>query len=158
MTKSTDKRQLRLLVEGVLRMYGVDKPEIEFKLSDAVYEFVKDDSGLPVKTREAILERLRKSMNKGQARHEQIEAMATEIEVRAFLRPVSIEWQDFLEWVLDIETPKGNTITKFLDWWVSDQWQLAHPPASPLPWRVKWPQAFANKTAPKTDTGAGFYV
>lgn len=142
MTKSTDSRQLRLLIDGVLSAYGIDNLELSIRLTDGVKKMIGAD--LPVKTREDYLKGIERSIQNGAAKHEQLAAIATEIETRTLVTPSTKEWQDFIELVWQRQRDKGETISKFLDWWLSDDWQRAHPPSRPDSWIVKWKQAFAT--------------
>jgi hypothetical protein len=148
MTKTTDKRQLRLLIDGILSAYGVDNLELSIKLAEGVKRLI--DADLPVKTREDYLQSIERTINKGQARHEQLAAIALEIETRVKIRPVTQDWQDFIEWVYKRQE-HGESISQFIDWWLSDDWQRGHPPTRPDGWMVKWPQAFAKRTSPIQD-------
>jgi hypothetical protein len=141
MTQSTDKRNLSLLVKGILQSYGVDNLELECKLIDGVRAIYS--SPTPVRTREEILESLRQAVATGSTRADKLQAITDEIYSRTRIRAVTKEWQDFVEFCHRQEKD-GKTISKFLDWWLGDKWQAEHPPARPDTWVVKWDIAFTE--------------
>lgn len=151
MAKTTDTRQLRLLIDGILSIYGIDNLELSIKLVDGVKRMIGAD--LPVKTREEYIKSIEAALHKGTAKHEQLEAIAVEIESRVKIRPVTKDWQDFIEWAWGRQTKHGESITRFIDWWLSDEWQRAHPPTRPDGWMVKWPMAFTEESEPAIQDG-----
>jgi hypothetical protein len=159
MTRSTDLRQLRLLVSGVLSHYKVDNLEMEIKLCEAVKRFFADN-GEPAHARERILTDIFGALQAGTAEHERLEVMQGEIERRVHINPTGMMWLDFLKWAIRKEDKEGQKLSVFLDWWLSDEWQATHPPTRPDSWLVKWPQAFQKKAAidTKQEEGGGLYV
>jgi hypothetical protein len=145
MTKATDSRQLRLLIGGVLHVYGIDDLALEIKLTEAVKRFLADGDETPVRTREQIVESIRGSIERGATKAEALDAIAAEIHQRVAISPVGIEWEEFIRFCYDKQVKENQTITQFLDWWLLDEWQREHPPTRPQGWRVKWPQAFIRK-------------
>lgn len=141
MTKTTETRQLRLLLDGVLSAHGVDNLQLSIDLCAAVKEFLSSET--PVHTREQIIARLRGSLERGAGKQEQLQTIAAEIERTARIRPVGPAWADFIEWAWKQEQD-GHGIKAFLSWWASDEWRLSHPPARPDAWYVQWPQAFGS--------------
>lgn len=144
MTQSTDSRQLRLLIDGILGVYGIDNLELSIKLCEGVKRI--NDSPTPARTREEIIADLQRRVVTGQKINDQHEAIADEIHRRTFIRPVTQEWQEFIKFAYREQKDHGKTIGAFLDWWMSDEWQAAHPPARPDIWYVKWDQAFKGST------------
>lgn len=136
MTRTTDTRQLRLAVDGILAAHGIDNLELTLKLCDAFRRMA--DSPTPHHTREQIL----KSLSVSTAKHEQLTAIRNEIEQRVRIRPTGQEWEDFVKWAWQQNKDKGESITTFIGWWLGDEWRLAHPPMSPSRWYTLWPQAF----------------
>lgn len=154
MTQATETRQIRLLIDGVLAAYEIDNLELSIKLTEGVKRII--GAAAPAKTREDYLASLKKSVERGLAKHELLQAIAEEIERRVKIRPVTKDWQDFIEWAYR-RGNEGETITRFLDWWLSDEWQKTHPPTRPDGWYVKWPQAFVNlRPAKDLDDSAEF--
>jgi len=143
MTKPTDSRTLRLLIDGILSVYGVDNLELTIKLCEAFKKFY--ESPEPRRTKDEILASLHKAINTGQAKSDQIQAIAAEINKRTRISPVTKEWQEFVEYAWRKARDKQQTISAFLDWWLSDEWQATHPPSKPDSWYVKWDMAFADK-------------
>jgi hypothetical protein len=150
---TTDSRQLRMLMDGILAHYGIDNLQLSIDLSSAVKRFLASDS--PARTREDILKGIQKTLEQGAEMQIRIDAIEAEIKNRVRISPVGREWEDFLRWAYKQEQEKGQKIEKFVDWWVSDEWRMAHPPSSPQSWYVKWLQAFpSEKPREQADTDA----
>lgn len=142
MTQTTDSRQLRLLIDSLLSAYGIDNAELSFKLTDGIKRMIGTPT--PVRTREEIMRSIERSLTGGVAKQAELEAISDEILKRAIIRPVTKDWLEFVEWAWKQNKDKGQSITKFLDWWLSDQWQREHPPTKPESWYVKWDRAFIS--------------
>ena len=155
---TTDSRQLRMLMDGVLSHYGIDNLQLSIDLCESVKKFIASDN--PAKTRESILKGIQKALEHGAEMQIRIDEIEAEIKNRVRISPVGREWEDFLRWAYRKEQNDGEKIEKFVDWWVSDEWRLAHPPSSPQSWYVKWPQAFPAEIAPKIEKegGSGYYA
>lgn len=154
---TTNSRQLRMLIDGVLAAYGIDDLKMSIELCEAVKKFLASEN--PSKSRESILKDIQLNMEKGIDVQKRIEEIRVEIETRVRIRPTSREWEDFLRWAYKQESEKGENIKLFLDWWVSDEWRLSHPPINPNGWYVLWPQAFSiENTIPSREEGKAFYV
>jgi hypothetical protein len=143
MTQSTDSRQLRLLIEGILSAYGIDNFELSIKLTDGIKRMIGDPT--PVRTREEILKGIERALTGGVSKQAELEAISDEILKRAIIRPVTKDWIEFVAWAWQQNKNKGQNITKFLDWWLSDDWQRDHPPTKPESWYVKWDRAFIER-------------
>jgi hypothetical protein len=144
MTQTTDTRQLRLLIEGVLSAHGIsdlDYPELSFRMTTAIKKFIDTNEGTPVHTRESILREIERAIGKSVLAGNRKQTIFDEINRRVGIRPVGKDWEEFIEFCL-IEEKQGKTIEKFLDWWLGDTWQRDHPPTRPDGWRVKWDLAF----------------
>ncbi len=142
MTKQTDSKILRQLVGGILTSYGIDNLELEFKLCDAYKKLY--DSPEPRKTKDEILA----GLQRGFAKHEQLQAISDEIFKRTGLKPVTQPWVEFVAYAWKMSNDKDQSITKFLDWWLADEWQRTHPPVKPDAWIVKWELAFIAAPLP----------
>lgn len=158
MTKTTNSRQLRLLVDGVLERYGIDNLQLSIELCEAAKKFFASDN--PVKTRESILKGVQKTLEQGATMQIRIDEIEAEIKNRVRISPVGREWEDFLRWAYKQEQEKGENIERFVDWWVSDEWRMGHPPSSPHSWYVKWLQAFPSESAQKIEKegSSGYYA
>lgn len=154
---TTDSRQLRMLVDGVLSAYGVDDLQLSIDLCEAFKKF--GASPTPARTREDILAGIRSGMEKGADTQVRLDAIRAEIEKRVRISPVGNAWEDFLKWAYKQEE-KGEYITRFLDWWTADEWRLSHPPIQPTGWYVQWPQAFPRQQNIQMTTGSssGYYA
>lgn len=139
MTQVTDKRNLTILIKEILKSYGIDNLELEIKLIESVRALYS--SPTPVRTREQIVESLRKTLATGNTRAEKLQAITDEIYSRTRIRAVTKEWIDFVEFCYRQEKD-GKTISKFLDWWMSDDGRVKYMPSRPDSWFVKWDMAF----------------
>lgn len=153
---TTDSRQLRMLVDGVLSAYGVDDLQLSIDLCEAFKKF--GASPTPARTREDILAGIKNSLEKGSGEQARLEEIRGEIERRIRIRPTGNAWEDFIKWAYKQEQ-KGEAVSRFLDWWVSDEWRMSHPPFKPDGWYVQWPQAFPNQQSRPMVTGSsGYYA
>lgn len=139
--KTTDTRQLRLMVDGILSAYGIDDLKLTIDLCEAFKKFYA--SPTPVKTREEILKGVENSLIKGGEKQKELDEIRGEIETRIHISPVGRDWEDFIEWAWK-KKQSGQEIKKFLDWWVSDEWRLSHPPVNPQRWYIQWNIAFVS--------------
>ncbi len=137
MTKTTDTRQLRLMVDGILSSHDIDNLQLSIQLCEAFKKFYASDNAR--ETREEILA----GLMRGSTKTEEVESISTEINKRTGIRPVTPAWIDFINFAWK-EAKQGKTITLFLDWWLADEWQRTHPPAKPDTWFVKWDLAFTS--------------
>lgn len=138
----TDQRQLRLMIDSLLSTYGVDDLSATAQFCKAFNQFYESKD--PVRTREEIIASLQKSILNGSSKHSQLEAISDEIHKRVGIRPATKDWLEFVEFAWRQNRDKQQSITAFLDWWLSDQWQLEHPPTRPDGWLVKWDLAFKD--------------
>lgn len=154
---TTDSRQLRMLVDGVLSAYGVDDLQLSIDLCEAFKKL--GASPTPARTREDILAGIKNGMKKGADTQVHLDAIRAEIENRVRISPVGNSWEDFIKWAFKQEE-KGEHISRFLDWWTADEWRLAHPPMHPNGWYVQWPQAFPKPQTMQMTTGSssGYYA
>ena len=146
MTESTDTRQLRMLVEGVLQSFGINLntyPELSFKMTDAIKRFLVDGKAEPARTREKILADIARAMGQSEKIGTQKQIIFDEINRRVGIRATGKDWEGFIDFCIT-EAKQGKTISKFLDWWQSDEWQRTHPPTRPDGWFVKWDLAFVS--------------
>ena len=143
MTRTTDTRQLRMMVDGILASHNIDSLALSIQLCEAFKKFYTSDN--PRETREEVLSGLMRGSNKA----DELQAIADEISKRTGLRPTTQPWIDFVAFAWK-EAKQGKTISAYLDWWLSDEWQRAHPPAKPDTWYVKWDMAFTS-AAPVRD-------
>jgi hypothetical protein len=141
MTNATNTRQLRLLVSGVLQLHGIDNLQCELRIVEAVKKFLAEGNAEPVHTKERILADVAKQLGKSAVVGTVKQAIYDEINKRVGIRPTGNDWEDFITFCSQ-EHDKGKTISEFLDWWLSDEWQAEHPPSRPQIWRVKWDLAF----------------
>jgi hypothetical protein len=152
---TTDTRQLRLLIEGVLSAHGINDleyPELSFRMTSAVKKFIDDNNGTPTRTREQILADIERAVGKSFIVGNRKQDIFDEINRRVGIRAVGTDWERFIDFCL-VEEKNGKTISKFLDWWLGDTWQAEHPPTRPDGWRVKWDLAFV-KTEPEPEPAA----
>ena len=140
MTKSTDTRQLRLLIEGTIQAHGIDNLRLEIDLFSGIKRLLESET--PVRTREDVLEGIRNALNNGTSKQMELNAIRDEIETRVNIRPTGDEWEGFIQWAWKQKEEKQETIQKFIDWWLSDDWRRLHPPFKPANWYISWPQAF----------------
>jgi len=155
MTKATDKRTLRLLIDGVLSNFGIDNLLLTIKLTESIAKFY--DGEQTPRAKEQILSDLRKAIETGSTKQSELQRIAEQIESRVRIRPTTKEWSDFVEFCWR-EAKEGRTIDLFIDWWLADEWQRLHPPSRPDSWFVKWPQAFPVVPAqPAQPTESGGY-
>ena len=140
MTEPTESRVLRDTVGGILTAYGIDNLELEMKLCEAFKRLYVSKE--PRRTKDEILQ----SLQRGLAKHEELQAIADEIHRRVGIRPVTQPWIEFVSFAWKENKEHGRSIGKFLDWWLSDEWQRAHPPAKPDVWVVKWDTAFWDQS------------
>lgn len=147
-------------MDGVLSHYGIDNLQLSIDLCESVKKFLASGGETPAKTRENILKGLSDTLEKSVAMQTRIDEMGAEIEKRVRINPTGREWEDFLRWAYRQEKEKGEKIERFIDWWVSDEWRMAHPPSSPHSWYVKWPQAFPPEGSPvqQAEGGSGYYA
>jgi hypothetical protein len=158
MTQTTDTRQLRLLIDGVLELYGisnVEYPELSFRITSTVKKFIETNNGEPNRTREKILAELADTLQKSLITGNRKQDIFDEIHRRVGIRPVGKDWEEFIDFCL-VEEKQGKTIEKFLVWWLDDEWQRTHPPTRPDGWRVKWDLAFLSKQEPQSLEALGW--
>lgn len=155
---TTNSRQLRMLMDGVLSHYGIDNLQLSIDLCESVKKFLASET--PAKTREDILKGLSDSLEKGVGMQIRLDEMEAEIKNRVRLNPTGREWEDFLRWAYKQEQEKGEKVERFVDWWVADEWRMAHPPSTPHSWYVKWPQAFPLESSKnvQNEGGSGYYA
>lgn len=130
-------------MDGVLSKHGIDNLQLSIDLCEAAKKFFSSDN--PAKTRESILKDIQASLEIGTNMMARIDEIHSEIKTRVHINPVGPEWEDFLRWAYQQERDKQEQIGRFLDWWVADEWRMAHPPSGPMSWYVKWPQAFIEE-------------
>lgn len=144
---TTNTRQLRLLVNGVLALHNIDNLACEMHIVDAIKKFLEEGNAEPVRTKDKILADISRSLGKSAVIGDLKQSIVDEINKRTGLRPTGQDWEDFVLFCVR-ENEQGKTISKFLDWWMLDEWQAQHPPSRPQIWRVKWDLAFrGNNTA-----------
>lgn len=143
MTKTTDSRQLRMLVDGILANYLIDNLQLSIDICAAVKAFYA--SPTPAHTREEILARLQKSVARGENRQFELDVIRQEIADAVHINPTGEAWEAFIKWAWGRQK-EGQPISVFLAWWTEDEWRRNHPPSRPDNWYVQWPQAFV---APK---------
>lgn len=153
MTQATETRQIRLLIDDILGAYGIDNLEISIKITDGIKRILQ--SSTPAKAREDYLQSIKKSMEAGITMSQKLDEIRGEIHRRIKINPIGEEWEEFLRYAYNQEK-EGKTIARFLDWWLSDEWQAGHPPSKPTIWRIKWDLAFANSRPVRTDDSADF--
>jgi hypothetical protein len=142
MTKQTDTKVLRQTIDGILSAYEIDNLELSIKLCEA---FKKMDDSKDIRaTRDEILA----GLQRGASKVDELKDISEEIFKATRLRPVTPAWVEFVEFAWK-EAKKGKTITAFLSWWNSDEWQATHPPAKPDTWYVKWDMAFVVEVKPE---------
>lgn len=146
MTRSTDTRQLRLLIEGILQAHGINDLRLEIDLFSGIKRLLESDT--PVRTRETTLEGIRKALESGVSKQMELQAIRDEIEDRVKIGPNGSAWEDFISWAWKQKEEKQETITKFLDWWLADDWRKEHPPFKPDNWYIAWPRAFVVEPKP----------
>jgi hypothetical protein len=86
---TTDSRQLRMLMDGILAHYGIDNLQLSIDLSSAVKRFLASDS--PARTREDILKGIQKTLEQGAEMQIRIDAIEAEIKNRVRISPVGRE-------------------------------------------------------------------
>lgn len=138
MTKTTDTRQLKLLIEGIIRSHGIDNLELEINVFQGVKRLL--ESGTPVRTRESYLSEIREALGANQAQ----QTMDEMIEVQFGRFPLNFlhfpeEDKDAFRRFLKSQ---DHSLEEFLNWWTQDEWRLAHPPHNLGKIMIMWPQAF----------------
>ena len=88
MTKQTDSKVLRQLVEGILSAHGIDDLGLSIRLCEAFKKFY--DSPDPRTTKDELLAGLLRGNNKA----DELQAIADEIHRRTTTRPVTPAWVD----------------------------------------------------------------
>jgi hypothetical protein len=136
------------MIEGILSAYGIDNFELSLRLTDGIKRMIGTPT--PVRTREEILKGIERALTGGVSKQAELEAISDEINKRCIIRPVTKDWIEFVDWAWRQNKEKGQSITKFIDWWLADEWQRVHPPTKPESWYVKWDRAFTGDT-PLTD-------
>jgi hypothetical protein len=112
---SDSKRQLRILIEGVLQEKLSPMPDgLEFYVTDKVAEYIKavyEKQEPPQDVRERILGAMQRGANRA-ARLDYIEG---QIRTTLHINPSTKEWSDFIEFAYDRDK-KGQDIKIFLTW------------------------------------------
>lgn len=139
MTQTTDARQLKLLVDGVLSVHGIDNLQLTMDLCAALKKLIGADA--PSRTREQILASLKTTMERGQVKQQRLTSIREELAKRLRISPTGQDWEDFIVWA----EKQDGSITVFLDWWLADDWRAQHPPFKPTNFYVMWPQAFEKQ-------------
>ena len=146
MTETTDSRQIRLLVNGILLSHGVDDLALESNLASAFKRYFDDrrKSKDKVGIRNKILADLKVSEVKGHGREEMQKRVKDAIGINAS----GNRFEGLIDWLIDEET-KGKTIEQFKAWWDNENeykrpalWKISDRPAL---LHELWPSAFAKK-------------
>jgi len=119
MTQTTDKRQLRITIEGILKSYGVDNLALEAKLTDGVmmyFEQTAKPGANPVSVRNDILG----AMINFALDSQKHQAMQERVERALKVTPDgSDNWNEIIRWLLK-KQDDGETIEAYGDWCKSD--------------------------------------
>ena len=140
MTKSTDKRQLRMLIMGLLESQMEVIPDgIEFFLTDKIAQFVdatieKNEPALSVR------ERILAALTEGTRRAQTLDSIEREISKGFGINPTGKAWEDFIEFAYN-KSKQGEAIEVFIQWVTSKpNFNLEFWP--PVKLQTFWPQAF----------------
>ena len=115
MTKTTDSRQVRLLIQGILSKHGIDNFQLELDLAGAVKRYYEETSRRgsdKVLIREKILEGMRIAAQKASQREKLYERVKTCLGFDA-----SLPRFDMMIAFLERKEEMGETLEGFRKWW-----------------------------------------
>jgi hypothetical protein len=139
-TPTTYARQIKLLIEGMLRTYGIDNLKLEMDLSAGIKSILESEE--PARTRESYLETIRVALGKN------VEQQAFDEMIETQFKRFPLNWTPFAEnekEIFRVFLRKQDTpLAKFIDWWTQDEWRLSHPPQRLDKIMIMWPQAFTQ--------------
>ena len=144
MTKSTDNKNIKKIVQGILYKYSIDNLQMEIDLCSAWQRYVNErEEGLtPAEVREKIAGEYNFGMSK-----EVLEYSRMKRDVENTLRlnvDDTPDWEALIKFLLKMEQ-QGQTIIQYQEWRVRDVYNSpkAHQIAqNPLIVNKTWPQAF----------------
>ena len=145
MTKTTDSRQIGLLVGGILQHYGIDNLQLEIDLSSAVKRYF--DERYKSGDKAGIRERIMKDMEVAAANAKQKEQMEVRVMSAIGINASGERFSNMIDWLIK-EEEEGKTIEGFKSWWDKQNefkrpalWKISDRPAL---LHELWPSAFAN--------------
>lgn len=145
MTETTTTRQIGLLVKETLKAYGIDNLQLEIDLFCGVKKVLA--SAEPVRTREAIIISLRKTMEIGGLQ----EDLRINMEARVKLSMgIDIAGRDRYRDMIDFLVKKdeqGQSVELFAEWCRNNPFSAPKPfqiAQSPDALMINWPAAFAE--------------
>ena len=145
MTKTTDTRQLRLLIEGTIQAYGIDNLQLEIDLFSGIKRLLESDT--PVRTRETVLASLRKTLELGALRENLVINMEARVKACMGIDVSGRErYRPMIDYLIKKDT-EGQTVEAFA------KWCQEHPFNAPKAFKIaenpdllmiNWPAAFTE--------------
>lgn len=145
MTESTTTRQIGLFIKETLKAYGIDNLQLEIDLFCGVKKVMA--SAEPVRTREALIAGLRKTLEIGVL----AEDLRINMEARVKLSMgIDIAGRDRYRDMIDFLVKKdgeGQSVELFAEWCRNNPFSAPKPfqiAASPDALMINWPAAFVE--------------
>ena len=141
MTETTKTRQIKLLIGGVLKAYDIDNLQLEIDMLSGIQRVLESEE--PVRTRESYIQKIREALGKNAAQQSEDELIETQLKrLRLNWTPFSESEKDtFRRFLKDDKQTGGVKLNEFVDWWLQDEWRLAHPPQKLDKIMIMYPQA-----------------
>ena len=147
MTKTTDSRQISLLIGGVLQHYHIDDLQLEIDLSSSVKRYF--DERYKSTDKADIRARILKDMGIAAAKAMENETMCGRIKQALGFEPNG-RHEELISWLIT-KDKTGQSIEKFRSWWDKENefkrpalWKFGDRPAFLM---EVWPSAFPNESS-----------
>jgi len=155
MTKSTDSKNIKKIVQAVLASNGIDldanlKLEIDFVEAFKRYVFERDKGESPADARQRVTDDIVGTMVALEQQGADMELFRRRVETSLVKSPnwdsAKDDWFEFDRWLYGKEQD-GQTIEQFMTWWRSDDFR-AKSDIWLKPSKIKeyWPHAFTTRT------------
>lgn len=158
MTKSTDSKNLKDLIQYILQSYQIDNLQLEADLFGSFMRYLheKENGKTPAETRLGIVTEFKERADKvnallavaryGQDRIEYQHRVERAINLNPNWDDSKQDWNGFDLWLMEKEEA-GQTIEKFMAWYKSDEFRAKGGLwLNPQKIKMFWPQAFERKT------------
>lgn len=147
MTKTTDSRQVRLLIGGILSKHGIDNLQLEIEIAGAVKRYYDETKSGGDKAN--VRERILASMEAAAARATKTEQVLSRVQKALGFDVSGSRFDQMIEFIIRAEDNDGQTIEQFREWWDEQDkfkrpalWKIADRPAF---LRELWPGAFSKE-------------
>jgi len=152
MTESTKSRNIKLLIEGTLKTYGIDNLKLEIDLFSGVRRIL--ESAEPVRTREKILASLQKTLEVGALE----EDLRINMESRVKLSMgIDVSGRDRYREMIEFLVKKdaaGQSIEHFAEYCRDNPFNAPKPfqiAEKPHLLQINWPSAFAENVTKESE-------